>query len=147
MSRSLSALRGALRAIATTTWSATIVEGGLSSCWATSSLQAATSRATARASPPSWLTRGSRRQTSCDVALVRGLLERSAFLPHPLEPPVLREPLLDRVGELDQVGDVVTRVAQLLWRQRPAIPLREPLPLLQLHAEQLVEQGAVAEAG
>ena len=48
MSRSLSGLFGELRAIATIAWSETIVDGGLSSCCATSSRHAAISRATAR---------------------------------------------------------------------------------------------------
>ena len=42
------------------------------------------------------------------VALVRGVLHRPALLPHPFDAPVLGETVLDRVCELDEMGNVVT---------------------------------------
>ena len=55
--------------------------------------------------------------------------------------------LLQRVGELEQVQDVLARVADLLVAQRPRVPARERRALAQAHAEHLVQQRLVAELG
>ena len=59
--------------------------------------------------------------------------------------PRSRRRVLQRVGELEQVQDVLARVADLLLAQRPRVPARERRALAQAHADHLVQQRLVAE--
>src|SRR6185312_10094044 len=65
------------------------------------------------------------------VALVGDVLEGPAFLAGPPEPAAPVELALDRVGELEQVQDVLARIADLLLAERPRVPAREARALAQ----------------
>jgi Rrf2 family protein len=58
------------------------------------------------------------------VALLGGRLKPAALLPRPFEPVRFGQTALDLVDQLEQVGDVLCRVVQLLRRQRPGVPAR-----------------------
>ena len=78
------------------------------------------------------------------VALVGDRLQHAALLARPLQAPARLQALLDRVGELEQVQDVLAGVLDLLGAQRAAVPLRVGRGLGQAHAEQLAQQRLIA---
>ena len=113
---------------------------GRSSSDAVRSRQAASSRATARARGSSWSTRGRRSQAVSGSRSSVARLEPAALLAGPLEPAGLAQAPLQLVGELEQVGDVLGGVAELLGGQRPRVPARVAGGLADALAEDRAEQ-------
>ena len=81
------------------------------------------------------------------VPLVGGRLQPPAFLHGPVEAARAGQSLLDHVRQLQQVGHVLGRVAQLLAGQRPRVPAGVAGGLAHTQAEHRAEQVAVAGLG
>ncbi len=131
-------------ASSTSAGSASTDPTGRSSLDAVRSRHAASSRATARARGSSWPTRGSRSQAvSGSRSSVAASSRRHSSRAHSSRPD-LAQPALELVGELEQVGDVLGGVAQLLGGQRAGVPARVARGLADPAAEHRAEQVAVA---
>ena len=120
---------------------------GRSSLAAVRSRQAASRLATARACGSSWPTRGSRSQAVSGSRSSVARLEPPALLERPLEPAGLAQAALELVGQLQQVGDVLGGVAELLGSQRARIPARVARGLADAQPEHGADQVAVAGLG
>ena len=116
---------------------------GRSSAEAVRSRHAASSRATARARGSSCPTRGRRSQAVSGSRSSLADSSRRHSSRAQLEPAGLLEAALNLVGELEQVGDVLGGVAQLLGGQRPGVPPRVARGLADPAAEHRPEQVAV----
>ncbi len=81
------------------------------------------------------------------VALVGGGLEAPTLLDRPIDASGLAQAALDLVGELQQVGDVLGGVAELLGGQRARVPARVARGLADAQAEYGADQVAVAGLG
>src|SRR5205085_259650 len=78
------------------------------------------------------------------IALVRRRLQAAALLARPLEPAGVAQTPLELVGKLEQVGDVLARVAHLLGRQRAGIPARVARGLADSQTQDRAQQIGVA---
>ena len=143
--RRRSTLAGRRLAISTSAASCSTPETGRSPLRAASSRHSTSSRATARWAGSSELTRGSLPKTMSRSRRSSISSNGAALLAGPVEPPELREAVLQRVGELQQVQHVLAGVAELLLGQRPVVPAGERRRLAQPDAEHLLQQRLVAE--
>ena len=111
------------------------------------SRHAASSRATARARGSSWPTRGSRSHAvSGSRSSVADSSRRHSSLAHSSRPPRCRR-RCDLVGQLEQMGDVLGGIAELLGGQRARVPARVARGLADPAAEDLRRAGCRIRPG
>src|SRR6185312_11576600 len=82
--------------------------------------------------------------SSFGIALVGRRLQPPALLDRPAEPAAAAKATLDLVGELEQVSDVLGRVAELFVGQRAGVPPRVAGRLVDAAPENRAEQVRVA---
>ncbi len=80
-----------------------------------------------------------------NVALVGRLFQWKALLASPVKSPALIEALLENRRHLAQMENITARISLLLLAQWAGVPVRKAGALVELHLEQVTEQGLVAD--